>query len=406
MICSKCGHEIKDNSKFCPNCGQKTNECNDHPVDGILGGKSNKKITKNKSMKYRKGYFILGIIVILIISCTYFFTYINKNKSIDFRKYFPDNTKEIFTYNTYSDSSKALFLTYDQTMEFVKNDGNSNIYKLVKKFTIPGSNENDAKYTNYETYNVNSNNITMIYLINNCLGSVSNKPEIILSNSNKWSDRNNETSSRITGTGMKITTDAGEFKNCIEITSETKYTDGKTIYRKSYYAPNTGLVLVKYPRDMNKDISGNMLTTELVNISPNRTKKSGVLQNKDIIYENKEYNFSLNIPEYWKGKYSVSEGTWAGEAVKTIDFNLTVNGKNYSNIFSILILKKEYGEDYIKESPWKYIDTNNGHVFAYVICGEPNNEILKNKDLLNLLSNMINQDVPQIIKSIKFNDTK
>lgn len=151
-----------------------------------------------------------------------------------------------------------------------------------------------------------------------------------------------------------------------------------------------------------ESLNSNNSSTTKDTSQQSESNNSSVVNDSSNIYTNATYNFTLNMPVTWKGKYMAKEANWAPEAEKTIDFNLTINGKNYGNIFSILILKNQYNEDYVKNSPWKYITTNNGHVIAYSLAEEPSQELLNDTNASNIMKQMTNTDVPQIIKSIKF----
>lgn len=131
-----------------------------------------------------------------------------------------------------------------------------------------------------------------------------------------------------------------------------------------------------------------------------------IYHTENIEYVNRKYGFNLLIPNSWKNKFELAKGDWAGEAEEIIDFIYTPNKQNMGLIFSILILKPEYDLDYIEEGPWNYIDTNKDRVFAYIISQEPSEELLEpeNEDLLLTISDMINEDLPDIIESVSFTE--
>ena len=141
----------------------------------------------------------------------------------------------------------------------------------------------------------------------------------------------------------------------------------------------------------------------------NLVKEDKVTTNADIVdngntltYENKDYGFTMNIPYSWKDKFVVSESNLTQEAEKTINFDLILNGKNYGNIFSVLILKPQYDKTYVDKSFWEYITSNDNHVIAYSEPSEPSQEILDNPEVLGIMQNMLNNDVPKIIQTMKF----
>ena len=152
---------------------------------------------------------------------------------------------------------------------------------------------------------------------------------------------------------------------------------------------------------INKQVNLNNTTSNANNTTNNNSS------NQDyIVYENKKYNFTLQLPKSWKGKYSVKEGdlTFKPEAEAAIEFDLVVNGKNYGEIFSILILKSQYGKNYLEGSYWQYITEYNGHCYAYNTPGGPTPEVEKNKSVFKIMCDMVNKDVLNIINTMKVNN--
>jgi putative hemolysin len=83
-----------------------------------------------------------------------------------------------------------------------------------------------------------------------------------------------------------------------------------------------------------------------------------------IIYTNDAYNFSLNLPRSWEGKYQVKEE--AGENnMKYISFNY-----GEANLFKIEIAPFSYW-DKEKSHEGEYIGRNNDSVFAFVYSKDP-----------------------------------
>ena len=74
-------------------------------------------------------------------------------------------------------------------------------------------------------------------------------------------------------------------------------------------------------------------------------------------------------------------------------------------VFSIVILEsEEYIDKYSDHPFWRYIDANKKWTYVYEIPGEPPTELFdeKNKDELEKLIKVVNEDVPEIIKSFTF----
>lgn len=118
------------------------------------------------------------------------------------------------------------------------------------------------------------------------------------------------------------------------------------------------------------------------------------------IYKNTEFNFSLELPENWKGQYVVEKSNWNTSAEATLDFKYK-NGDFV--LFSIMVFpleKKEWEVNY-DNGIWKYLGTNRDKkTFAFVSIQQMPSELNK-KDPTKIeqfayFSNMVNVDVPKI----------
>ncbi len=127
-------------------------------------------------------------------------------------------------------------------------------------------------------------------------------------------------------------------------------------------------------------------------------------QEGTIIYENKEYSFTLEIPLWWEGMYEIEDGLWIDEKSKSVAFNFDKEGVS-SNIFTIIIL-----DEIIKEEDWEdpfliYILEDRERTFVYLPSMEPTEELLKeeNKEHFNNVSEMVEQvfDIVETFNSIK-----
>jgi uncharacterized membrane protein YvbJ len=203
------------------------------------------------------------------------------------------------------------------------------------------------------------------------------------------------------------------------ITNKSKKASKKQITNKKKYLIAVMVVIVMSIISINYGKLKNYFNVNKSNVrsavsmekdgTTNLVEEDKVTTNADIVdngnaltYTNKEYGFTMNVPYSWKDKFVVSESNLTKEAEKTINFDLILNGKNYGNIFSVLILKPQYNKTYVDNSFWEYITSNNNHVIAYSEPSEPSQEILNNPEVLGIMQNMLNNDLPKIIKTMKF----
>lgn len=329
--------------------------------------------------------------------------------SINISDYFPIQADAQLTYNSCTEKGEVWNIT-NKTTSSIQTKGDSKICFVVEKTATTFKDSSNINWENDITYTINQNSIIQTKSVNIGVTDITNtNPKTILLNKPEWKNKyDNKEDCKITGTNLTIATKAGEFSNCIEVTEEVDLSN-EIISTKKYYAPKVGLVLTKL-----KDKSNFFVVEELVNIKSDTLTSNGSSQsntsNKELLdnsttYENKEYNFTIKIPKSWEGKYLVKEGNWAPEAEKTIDFFYIKNNKNYWSIFSIIILKPQYDEKYIKESEWKYIDTKNGKTFAYSMGEDASKELLdgNHENELNERGKMMDEDLPTIIKTLTFN---
>ena len=424
--CKNCGTKYEHRTKFCEQCGSRLNGIvsEDHigmpstPVNIDNNIESTSKLSNDIksnliSMKFKfknkKLIFIVSFMIFLLVSITiYNMFFNNKIISVPIEKlnqlkiidYFPHEIGSSFNY---------LMASNINSKDVIKDVPDSDINYSHKIDIETYSDLLNGKLLKDCFYGIDQDSIKT-YHSATALG-ISNNISIILSKKLKW-ERNNNTTCYITGINMSVTTKSEIFNNCIEVTVvEHSSNDIKSyFYTKEYYAPKVGLVQIK-SKGMNSSNLPYTVFEELISYNiPEQSQQSNATinssSNDNAItssnYINKAYNFTLDIPKEWDKKYIVEDGNWATDAEKTFDFSLIVNRKNYGNIFSIIILKKGYSEDYIKNTPYQYIATNNGHVIAYSIPSEPSTDQLNNPSILNTISKMVSDDVPQIIKSIKF----
>lgn len=435
--CKNCGTKYEHKTKFCEQCGFKLNDIisEDHictPTEKPLTSVSINNNIENTSklsndikvnsvpMKFKlksKNLILIGsFMIFLLISITIYNMFLNnkivgipieKLNQLKMIDYFPHEIGSSFKYLILPSKTNSPVYEKDVITDIPGTDptNSTNSYKIgIETY----SDLNNGKLTTDSFYEINQD-IVKMYHSETPLG-LSEDQKIMLSKNSKW-ERDKDTTCYITEINMNITTKSQTFNNCIEVTVvEHQSNDIKTYnYSKEYYSTKVGLVLEKHSSDHSSNCD--TITSELVSYNiPEQSQQNNATTytspndstTTSPTYINKTYKFTLDIPKGWDKKYIVEEGNWANDAEKTFDFSLIANGKNYGNIFSIIILKKEYDKDYVKNTAYEYITTNNGHVIAYSIPTGPTTDLVNNPTEMDILSKMINDDVPQIIKSIKF----
>lgn len=127
MICNKCGKEIEDEQKFCPNCGKKV--------------KSNLIDDKHKKGK-KILFFTIILILTLVIVC--FFSknlnyandlkacYLSISENYDYDKYEKIVNQHLGDDKFKADAEKELYKAIDEKIEIIKN-GDSEPYDKLKE---------------------------------------------------------------------------------------------------------------------------------------------------------------------------------------------------------------------------------------------------------------------------------
>lgn len=178
---------------------------------------------------------------------------INKDISkIDLRDYFPTKYTKL-TYFFFTGKNQDGFEEF------------RNIYKMDEsKYKVAVENPITPKTMGFEyIYQINKNEIRLIST--GMSGKIETTNVLILSNYTlEWSPEKIR-KFNITALGQTVTTSAGTFNNCIEVTDQTDWSTGTT-YKKSYYAPNLGLV---------KQIVKNPGNTDYINFSELKKYSSG-----------------------------------------------------------------------------------------------------------------------------------
>lgn len=124
---------------------------------------------------------------------------------------------------------------------------------------------------------------------------------------------------------------------------------------------------------------------------------------KDGVYRNNEFQFTLSIPIHWTKVIRIeSSDLWGEEEGTSINFYYQPDLTIQSLVFSIDVYDKEIPPDVISENPFsQYIATHDGRTFAYTMPSEPAAELFEanNNDKLDFVTKMMNEDVPEVIKT-------
>lgn len=126
-------------------------------------------------------------------------------------------------------------------------------------------------------------------------------------------------------------------------------------------------------------------------------------KNNSLTYTNKDYDFELTLPPSWEDKFTVDKDSVASQSSEaSYNFNFTVDGDTICNIFTIYV----YDENDYKEGPIeRYITKKDGKVYTYGTIMEMPIEFSTDPLLDNEVegfSKMVNEDVPELIKSFTF----
>lgn len=287
LVCKKCGANINETIKFCPNCGARII----HDKGIAINKESNSDVTLSfnkivedtnnhsnelkvkvipKIIKFkRKVLIIIGLFTIFLLISTTIYNMISKyiaNKivSVPIEKL---SQLKIIDYYPHEIGSSFNYLIGGQEKDtnVIKSVPNFNSDNSYKTSVEDYSNINNGKLIKIYFYEINNDTIK-IYHSATALGGINENQEIMLSKNSKW-ERDQETTCHITGVNMDIVTKSANFKNCIEVTVVvTDKSNNDKNYTKEYYAPKVGLVLTKYS---SKDNSSNCdkIFSELVNYS-------------------------------------------------------------------------------------------------------------------------------------------
>jgi hypothetical protein len=430
MYCYKCGQEINDNLSYCQHCGEKINK----ESETNKGTSVENSDSRNKKVYNLKGIrkFIVGVVILVMIGLGYVIVNNNKIKpvskheleSIDISRYFPQQIGTKKYYKIVGDTGVPLYTGKEEIIDSEMYKDGSNV--IIKDY----SPLLDGELLGSNLYQVNNDKII---ILDSTISSGLKESTIL---SKEPVREYQEKIEYVTSIDKTIETEAGIFKNCIEITTQNITGDKgmDRLYLKSYYAPNLGKVLEIVIDNVKSDnISNTMyeLTEyELPNNKDNYTYKNNedkakeveninkesisiTNNNLEIIVEDTEFDFSMKLPESWRGKYTISKESTSKYNIdlgntyrKTLDFLYTPKGLEPQYMFSLVVFDTDMLEGVVEE---QVKEIKEGAVIVndefYVECftvPEPTQEIANNEELLSEMMVMVNEDLPKILKTVKF----
>jgi len=151
------------------------------------------------------------------------------------------------------------------------------------------------------------------------------------------------------------------------------------------------------------------------NKKPINNPSSAVTKQPNVyLYRDPKFGFPLRLPRSWKTYTVVRRRTNLDDAEYGVFFLFKYQGKVYEDVLSILVFrmtKKEWLAIY-EDSPVIFLAERNGRVYAFTVPEELPSDFLdptgndydykKYGKQIRLLTRMVNDDVPKIVKTLRF----
>lgn len=144
----------------------------------------------------------------------------------------------------------------------------------------------------------------------------------------------------------------------------------------------------------------------------NSEPKSGPA--KSFLYRDPKYGFSIKLPQWWKCYTVVRRSTRLDDAEYGVFFLFKYKGKVYESALTLLVYRmtlKQWRDAGYDESPIIRLAVRNGRIFSYTVPEELPEEFLDKTGYdydykkygrpIRLLSRMVNDDVPKIVKTFR-----
>ncbi|MHA6532192.1 hypothetical protein [Paenibacillus sp. BAC0078] len=135
---------------------------------------------------------------------------------------------------------------------------------------------------------------------------------------------------------------------------------------------------------------------------------------KSFLYSDPKYGFSIRLPRRWKCYTVIKKRTRLSDAEYGVFFLFKYKGKVYESALTFLVYHmtlKQWRDQGYDESPIIRLAARNGRIFAYTVPEELPEEFLDKTGYdydykkygrpIRILSSMVNDDVPKIVKTFK-----
>lgn len=147
-----------------------------------------------------------------------------------------------------------------------------------------------------------------------------------------------------------------------------------------------------------------------------RTNHSGLKRGlpKSSMYRDPKYGFRIRLPRWWKCYPIIRRSSRLGDADYGVFFLFKYKGKVYESALTLLVYRmtlKQWRDKGYDDSPIVRMAVRNGRIYAYAVPEELPEQFLDKTGYdydykkygrpIRLLSRMVNDDAPRIIKTFK-----
>lgn len=247
----------------------------------------------------------------------------------------------------------------------------------------------------------------------------------------QWQIKSKEFQFWVSGTKKKISTPAGDFEDCIEITQQNKDSDTKFLH---YYAKGIGKIqtymlegskkrLISELTDIEIPKKSNEKNTSAQNNEVNKKEENEPTNTQAEIttkhpssenepYSNGKYGFEIDLPEHWKQHISIRKEQPAQD--KEESFTLVYDlGKGLSSPIVTILKETNVGDitetiNKNKEVGMYFLDQSPEYLYFFITPMDPSAELMRpgNEKQLSDLQKIISEEVPNVMQSFKLKKTK
>ncbi|WP_249898178.1 hypothetical protein [Paenibacillus sp. PK3_47] len=144
------------------------------------------------------------------------------------------------------------------------------------------------------------------------------------------------------------------------------------------------------------------------------TSKSAAKKPVNYLYRDPVYGFSITLPDSWKTYTVIKTSKKLADAEYGVFFLFKYKGKVYEDVLNLLVFKmtlEQWRNEGYDESPYIFLAERGGRIYAYTVPSELPGAFLdetgfdydyeKYKKEIDLLQRMVNDEVPEIVKTFK-----